>query len=88
MLSFHEFYLYFEKLCNNLRHCDIYNNTFNNVTNNITTIANNTFRKLSLQSKSNGAEVFTSPLHTLKNDETIIITKPDEGRRVVILKCD
>jgi len=85
-VSFHKFFLYFEKLCNNLKNCDIYNNTFNNVTSNISTIANNTFKKFSRQGKqSNDAENFTSPLQTLKNDETITITKPDKGRGVVIL---
>ncbi|XP_069983746.1 uncharacterized protein [Penaeus vannamei] len=85
-VSFHKFFLYFEKLCNNLKNCDIYNNTFNNITSNISTIANNTFKKFSRQGKqSNDAENFTSPLQTLKNDETITITKPDKGRGVVIL---
>nr|XP_027226988.1 uncharacterized protein LOC113818961 [Penaeus vannamei] len=84
------FYLYFEKLCASLKNCDIYNNNFNNVTNNITTIANNSFRKLSQQRRLGfDSDVLLSPLQTLKNDNTIVITKPDKGRGVVILnKCD
>jgi len=87
---FHRFYLYFEKLCASLKNCDIYNNNFNNVTNNITTIANNSFRKLSQQRRQGfDSDVLLSPLQTLKNDNTIVITKPDKGRGVVILnKCD
>ncbi|XP_037787664.1 uncharacterized protein LOC119583265 [Penaeus monodon] len=85
MISFHKFYLYFEKLCIVLKSSEIYNNTLSNVTNNITTIANNTFRKFSRQIKTNDAEVFTLPLQPLKNDETILITRPDKGRGVVIL---
>ncbi|XP_069972949.1 uncharacterized protein [Penaeus vannamei] len=87
---FHRFYLYFEKLCASLKNCDIYNNNFNNVTNNITTIANNSFRKLSQQRRLGfDSDVLLSPLQTLKNDNTIVITKPDKGRGVVILnKCD
>nr|XP_027215931.1 uncharacterized protein LOC113808661 [Penaeus vannamei] len=84
------FYLYFEKLCASLKNCDIYNNNFNNVTNNITTIANNSFRKLSQQRRQGfDTDVLLSPLQTLKNDNTIVITKPDKERGVVILnKCD
>jgi len=85
MIPFHKFYLYFEKLCIVLKSSEIYNNTLSNVTNNITTIANNTFRKFSRQIKTNDAEVFTLPLQPLKNDETILITRPDKGRGVVIL---
>jgi len=88
-VSFHKFYLYFEKLCNNLKNYDIYNNSFHNVTNNISTIANNTFKKFSrLANQTSDAERFTSPLQSLKNDESIIITKPDKGRGVVILNKD
>ncbi|XP_063590046.1 uncharacterized protein LOC134766927 [Penaeus indicus] len=85
MISFHNFYLYFEKLCIVLKSSDIYNNTLSNVTNNITTIANNTFKKFSRQTKTNTAKAFALPLQTLKNDETITITKPDKGRGIVIL---
>ncbi|XP_069996772.1 uncharacterized protein [Penaeus vannamei] len=47
---------------------------------------NNTCKKFSRQGKqSSDAENFTSPLQTLKNDETITITKPDKGPGVVIL---
>jgi len=89
-IPFHRFYLYFEKLCNTIKNCDIYNNNFNNVTNNITTIANNTFRKFSQQSRqTHDSKDFLSPLQSLQKDNTIIITKPDKGRGVVILnKCD
>ncbi|XP_069971007.1 uncharacterized protein [Penaeus vannamei] len=88
-VSFHKFYLYFEKLCNNLKNYDIYNNSFHNVTNNISTIANNTFKKFSrLANQTSDAERFTLPLQSLKNDESIIITKPDKGRGVVILNKD
>jgi len=68
---------------------DIYNN-FNIVANNITTIANNTFRKFSHQRKqTRDSDAFLSPLQTLKNDNSIVITKPDKGRGVVIVnKCD
>ncbi|XP_069981868.1 uncharacterized protein [Penaeus vannamei] len=88
-LAFHKFYLYFEKLCSTIKNCDIYNN-FNNVANNITTIANNTFRKFSHQRKqTRDSDAFLSPLQTLKNDNSIVITKPDKGRGVVIVnKCD
>ncbi|XP_069970997.1 uncharacterized protein [Penaeus vannamei] len=89
-LAFHKFYLYFEKLCSTIKNCDIYNNNFNNVANNITTIANNTFIKFSHQRKqTRDSDAFLSPLHTLKNDNSIVITKPDKGRGVVIVnKCD
>ncbi|XP_037802991.1 uncharacterized protein LOC119597485 [Penaeus monodon] len=88
-IPFHRFYLYFEKLCNTIKNCDIYNNNFNNVTNNITTIAS-TFRKFSQQSRqTHDSKDFLSPLQSLQKDNTIIITKPDKGRGVVILnKCD
>nr|XP_027219790.1 uncharacterized protein LOC113812157 [Penaeus vannamei] len=83
------FYLYFEKLCASLKNCDIYNNNFNNVTNNITTIANNSFGKLSQQRRQGfNSDVFLSPLQTLKNDNTIVITKADKGRVVILNKCD
>ncbi|XP_069981971.1 uncharacterized protein [Penaeus vannamei] len=53
------------------------------------TIANNTFKKFSrLANQTSDAERFTSPLQSLKNDESIIITKPDKGRGVVILNKD
>jgi len=89
-LAFHKFYLYFEKLCSTIKNCDIYNNNFNNVANNITTIANNTFRKFSHQRKqTRDSDAFLSPLQTLKNDNSIVITKPDKRRGVVIVnKCD
>jgi len=88
--TFHLFYLHFEKLCNNLKNCNIYKNNFNNVTNDITTIANTTFKKFSRQVKQTcDSEAILSPLKTLKNDKTILITKPDKGRGVVILNsCD
>ncbi|XP_069989664.1 uncharacterized protein [Penaeus vannamei] len=63
--------------------------TFNNVTNNISTIANTTFKKFSRLAKyTSDAERFTSPLQSLKNDESIITTKSDKGRGVVILNKD
>ncbi|XP_037803032.1 uncharacterized protein LOC119597528 [Penaeus monodon] len=88
--TFHLFYLHFERLCNNLKNCNIYKNNFNNVTNDITTIANTTFKKFSRQVKQTcDSEAILSPLKTLKNDKTILITKPDKGRGVVILNsCD
>ncbi|XP_069972021.1 uncharacterized protein [Penaeus vannamei] len=50
---------------------------------------NNTFKKFSrLANQTSDAERFTSPLQSLKNDESIIITKPDKGRGVVILNKD
>ncbi|XP_047475990.1 uncharacterized protein LOC125029855 [Penaeus chinensis] len=39
--------------------------------------------------KARDSETLMSPLQTLENDKTILITKPDKGRGVVILnKCD
>ncbi|XP_037772658.1 uncharacterized protein LOC119568271 [Penaeus monodon] len=89
-VNFHKFYLYFEKLCGNIKNCDIYKNNLNNVTNNIATIANNTFRKFSRQVRQdNEPDDIMSPLQSLKKDNSITITKPDKGRGVVILnKCD
>ncbi|XP_037787640.1 uncharacterized protein LOC119583240 [Penaeus monodon] len=54
------------------------------------TIANTTFKKFSRQVKQTcDSEAILSPLKTLKNDKTILITKPDKGRGVVILNsCD
>ncbi|XP_063598647.1 uncharacterized protein LOC134775120 [Penaeus indicus] len=89
-ITFHKFYMYFEKLCYNLKTCNIYKNKFSNVTNNITTIANTTFTKFTRQIKqARDSETLMSPLQSLKNDKTILITKPDKGRGIVILnKCD
>ncbi|XP_037802010.1 uncharacterized protein LOC119596757 [Penaeus monodon] len=88
--TFHLFYLHFDKLCKNLKNCNIYKNSFNNVTYDITIIANTTFKKFSRQVKQTcDSEAILSPLKTLKNDKTILITKPDKGRGVVILNsCD
>lgn len=55
------------------------------VRNSITTIANNTFRKCTHQTREAlDSDVFLSPLETFKNQNTILFTEAQKGRGVAI----
>ena len=84
-----KFFLHFEKLCHTIKNSPIYKDTWKNVTNSISTKANETFRLFKRQKTDNHEpNPFIPPLKALKDDDNIIITKPDKGRGVVILNRD
>jgi len=88
-ISHNQFFLCFEKLCHTIKNCEIYKERWNHITNNISTVAHDTYKKFKHHIKSNhDPHPFLTPLQTLKDDKNIIITKPDKGRGVVILNKD
>ena len=81
-----QFFLHFEKLCYTLKNSPIYKNTWHNITNSISTIANDSFRLFKRQqTETQDPNPLLPPLKSLREDKNIIITKPDKGRGVVIL---
>ena len=84
-----KFFLHFEKLCHAIKNSPIYKDTWRNITNSIATKANETFRRFKRQKNENHEpDPFIPPLKALKDDDSILITKPDKGRGVVILNSE
>ncbi|XP_070000774.1 uncharacterized protein [Penaeus vannamei] len=83
------FFLCFEKLCHTIRNCKIYKERWNHITSTISIVANNTFKKFKHYIKNNHEHhSFFTSLKSLKDDDNIIITRPDKGRGIVILNKD
>ncbi|XP_063585791.1 uncharacterized protein LOC134763164 [Penaeus indicus] len=88
--TFAEHFLAFERLCHTINNCQIRDNSESNkqrVVEKIASLANETFYDFKRHrhwlpsfSKANH-----NALKSLKNDSSIIITKPDKGKGVVIL---
>ncbi|XP_069974787.1 uncharacterized protein [Penaeus vannamei] len=67
----------------------IYKERWNHITSTISIVANNTFKKFKHYIKNNHEHhSFFTSLKSLKDDDNIIITRPDKGRGIVILNKD
>ena len=87
-INYTKFFLGFEKLCDTLKKCALYGGTsFNSIFSRISVIANDSFRKVCRENEGNNSvnKERITLLKNLKEDENIVITKPDKGRGVVIL---
>ena len=81
-----KFFLYFEKLCHTIKNSPIYKDSWHNITNGISTTANEAFKLFKRQqSENHDPNPLIPALKSLKDDKDIIITKPDKGRGVVLL---
>ncbi|XP_069977196.1 uncharacterized protein [Penaeus vannamei] len=84
-----QFFLCFEKLCHTIKNCEIYKDRWNHITNSISTVAHDTYKKFKCHVKSiHTPYPSLTPLIALRDDNNIVITKPDKGRGVVILNRD
>ena len=87
-VNYVKYYLCFEKLCNTLKSCNIYGReTMASIFNRISCIANETFSYVSRRKEGDSPvnKNRIAVLKNLKNDENIIVTKPDKGRGIVLL---
>ena len=86
-ISFFRYFLDFEKLCNSIKNCNKYGTeSWNTIFNKISVIANNSFsnvRKNRHVDPINDKRI--NILKGLKDDDSIMITRPDKGRGVVIV---
>ena len=86
-LDYYNYFLSFERVCNILRKCNKYGDEdWNVLFNKISGIANSTYNKIfrnQIRDPLNEQRINT--LKTLKEDNNIIITRPDKGRRVVLM---
>ncbi|XP_069995971.1 uncharacterized protein [Penaeus vannamei] len=84
-----QFFLCFEKLCHTIKNCEIYKDRWNHITNSISTVAHDTYKKFKCHVKGiHTPYPSLTPLIALRDDNNIVITKPDKGRGVVILNRD
>jgi len=86
-LSYFKFFTHFERICHMLKHCNIYKDTFNAVFNKISALANNMYVQHCRESmySPDHTEQYANVLQNLKDDDSIVITRPDKGKGIVIL---
>ncbi|XP_069977670.1 uncharacterized protein [Penaeus vannamei] len=86
-LSYVKFFTHFERICHMLKHCNIYKDTFNAVFNKISALANNMYVQHCRESmySPDHTEQYANVLQNLKDDDSIVITRPDKGKGIVIL---
>ena len=86
-VNYFDYFLSFERVCNIVRKCNKYGNEdWNSLLNRISGIANTVYHKLCnnrIRDPINEQRI--SVLKTLKEDNSIIITRPDKGRGVVLM---
>ena len=85
------FFRNFENLCHRIKDCHIHDNfRVDNILNRISVIAQNSYRNFS--SFVNNNKMYNSErigiLKKLKENDELVITRPDKGRGVVILNKD
>ena len=85
-IGFVKFFLPFEKLCSMLKNCKIYKYNWNHVWHNISSLARNSFNQYchQINNPDNQSDI-GAVLQSLKDDDSIVISRPDKGKGVVIL---
>ncbi|XP_069984653.1 uncharacterized protein [Penaeus vannamei] len=70
-----------------LKNCNIYKDTFNAVFNKISALGNNMYVQHCRESmcSPDHTEQYANVLQNLKDDDSIVITRPDKGKGIVIL---
>ena len=89
-ISFFRYFLNFEKLCGILKNCNKYGTeSWNVVFNKISVIANNSYKNFYRNKHSDPInDKRVEILKSLRDDDNIIITRPDKGKGVVIVDKD
>ena len=83
--SYIKYFLGFERLCYTLKNCCIYGeDSWTALYNNLSVVANSSYRKHCKIFSSDYECDKVSTLNRLRNDDSLIISKPDKGRDVVI----
>ena len=87
--NYYRYFLGFEKLCNIIKNCNKYGTeSWNTIFSNISVIAKTSFSNFCKFNKIHSDPINEKRIETLKTlreDNSILITKPDKGRGVVIL---
>ena len=80
-VNFYDHFLGFEKICNVIKNCNKYgDHSWNSIFRNISSIAHNSFRVYNRVVRDFASTDAFNLLKHLKQDPSLLITKPDKGR--------
>ena len=85
-INYVNYFLPIERLCSSLKNCNIYKQDWTHVWHNISALARNSFSQTKYHTKDKNSCKIRTTLQSLKEeDESIVITRPDKGKGIVIL---